>query len=226
MVISGCLNSPITTRLKDRKDENALVEGLWGQNLSRNSQSKANNIGPYLEYYYQQCDIFCLEQSTYSTLDDDDAITTHQGIIHLAQQLRTSQSTRDEVVNNLLASRPPSLCQVPTPTDVINNSIDWAGRLVTMMEIGQPRCAFSPQRPLLWTNSSLRQFVADQVTPAGVDKGDVRLQKIFTAQSIELLAGITILWTSNLADHLSLKDDDAKVMIFHHATFLSNNTTT
>jgi hypothetical protein len=27
-------------------------------------------------------------------------------------------------------------------------------------------------------------------------------------------------WTSNLADHLLMRDDDTKVILFHHACFL------
>jgi hypothetical protein len=34
------------------------------------------------------------------------------------------------------------------------------------------------------------------------------------------MAGLEIVWTDNLADHLRLTDDDTKVHIFHHASFL------
>ena len=38
--------------------------------------------------------------------------------------------------------------------------------------------------------------------------------------NLEKIAGIQVRWTSNLADHLALRDDDKKVMLFHQASFL------
>lgn len=37
------------------------------------------------------------------------------------------------------------------------------------------------------------------------------------------MAGMCVTWTDNLADHLSLRDDDTRILIFHHATFLQNH---
>ncbi|KAL9629110.1 MAG: hypothetical protein Q9164_007017, partial [Protoblastenia rupestris] len=48
----------------------------------------------------------------------------------------------------------------------------------------------------------------------------VKLPKGFNAPNLERIAGIRVAWTSNLADHLLLKDDDTKVMVYHHGTFL------
>ena len=49
---------------------------------------------------------------------------------------------------------------------------------------------------------------------------NAKLPKAFTAANLEQIAGIKVQWTSNLADHLSLKDDDTKVMLYHQASFL------
>jgi len=48
----------------------------------------------------------------------------------------------------------------------------------------------------------------------------VKLEKIFNARNLGRIAGIEIEWTKNLADHLRLIDEDRKVAIFHHATYL------
>ena len=45
----------------------------------------------------------------------------------------------------------------------------------------------------------------------------VKLERLFNARTIERIAGIKITWTSNLADHLRLLDDDTGVVIFHNA---------
>jgi len=51
-------------------------------------------------------------------------------------------------------------------------------------------------------------------------KDHVKLEKIFNAMNLEHIAGIEVRWTSNLADHLRMRDDDKAVEIFHYATFL------
>lgn len=48
----------------------------------------------------------------------------------------------------------------------------------------------------------------------------VKLERLFTARNIERLADIQVIWTSNLADHLQLEDDDTKVRLFSHTSFL------
>jgi hypothetical protein len=53
----------------------------------------------------------------------------------------------------------------------------------------------------------------------------VKLSKIFNACNLQRISGIRVAWTSNLADHLSMRDDDTRVVIFHHATFLEYHRT-
>jgi hypothetical protein len=48
----------------------------------------------------------------------------------------------------------------------------------------------------------------------------VKLEKIFNARNLEHIAGIKVRWTSNLADHLRMRDDDTAVELFHYASFL------
>jgi hypothetical protein len=48
----------------------------------------------------------------------------------------------------------------------------------------------------------------------------VKLEKNFTARNIEELAGLRIVWTGNLLDHLQIRREENTVCIFHHAAFL------
>lgn len=48
----------------------------------------------------------------------------------------------------------------------------------------------------------------------------VKLPQTFTAAHLEQIGGIEIVWTSNLADHLLLKEDDTKLMLFHQVSVL------
>lgn len=48
----------------------------------------------------------------------------------------------------------------------------------------------------------------------------VKLEKIFNAKNLGQIAGIDIIWTDNIADHLRVSDEDQKVALFHHVCFL------
>ncbi|KAL9127056.1 MAG: hypothetical protein Q9217_004000 [Psora testacea] len=52
-------------------------------------------------------------------------------------------------------------------------------------------------------------------------KDTVKLPQSFTAAHLEKIGGIEIRWTNNLADHLLLRDDDTKLMLFHQVSILN-----
>ncbi|KAH8593924.1 hypothetical protein B0O99DRAFT_515010 [Bisporella sp. PMI_857] len=54
--------------------------------------------------------------------------------------------------------------------------------------------------------------------PNHAHKHVIMLDKKFNAFNIERKAGIKIIWTNNLEDHLCLKDEDTRLAIFHHAS--------
>jgi hypothetical protein len=100
-------------------------------------------------------------------------------------------------------------------------SIDLAARLLLMVKIGVVKHQAIPRRCLAWTDGSLPEFVQghfDEVPILNCDS--VRLPKAFDAWSIATIGGIDIGFTDNLADYLLLVEDDTRVLIFHHASFL------
>ena len=48
----------------------------------------------------------------------------------------------------------------------------------------------------------------------------VKLDRIFTTRNLERIAGLQIIWTSNILDHLRLMVDDTRIAIYHHASCL------
>lgn len=230
MVDRTCLLESVTVLPISPEAKSTLLSSLWGPNLpSRGIQSAAVDTNPFFEYYSQQCDIFSVEQSTIEAPGNATqlGISTHHDLVGMIEHIRTTARDRKHTVHDLQRLQPgydPEAKALSYGSDnedqIVNNSMDWAARILTMMEIGRPRCAFSVRKPLLWDTGSLREFVANHFNPEAKEAGHVRLQKIFHARNLERLAGIQIEWTNNLADHLTLKDDDTKVLIFHHATFL------
>jgi hypothetical protein len=49
---------------------------------------------------------------------------------------------------------------------------------------------------------------------------DPKICSDLNARGLERVAGLRIVGTDNLADHLRMMDDDGTVAIFHHAAFL------
>lgn len=106
--------------------------------------------------------------------------------------------------------------------EMLDNSIDLAASLLMMMSFCGFVYGFSGRSHLCWTDGSLESFVSlyfDPGTPQ-LSKENVKMEKIFTARNLCRIAGLEIVWTDNLVDHLRLTDDDRRVHIFHHASFL------
>ncbi|OJJ37968.1 hypothetical protein ASPWEDRAFT_472858 [Aspergillus wentii DTO 134E9] len=72
-----------------------------------------------------------------------------------------------------------------------------------------------------WTDGTIETAIHQYFShPPKLDDTSITLEKSFTAYNLESFTGIAIHWTDNIADHLRLVEDDKKVVIFHHVTFL------
>ena len=96
-----------------------------------------------------------------------------------------------------------------------------AVRIFTMIDVGGLRTGIKlGQVSRNWTNGSLRAFIESTFPCTKEELDHVKLERLFTARNLERVADIQVIWTSNLADHLQLEDDDTKVRLFSHASFL------
>jgi hypothetical protein len=90
-----------------------------------------------------------------------------------------------------------------------------------MMRFGIAKHQISPRRYLEWEAGSLQDFVHQYFKePPKLSCEQVLLPKSFDAWAIATIAGVEIAFTDNLADHLLLVEDDAKLLVFHHASSL------
>lgn len=105
--------------------------------------------------------------------------------------------------------------------DTLDASIDLAVRLVFMLDVGEFPNAFSGRRKLVWLNGSIQEFM-QQTFPVQrkLNHSGLKLGREFNVSSMVRIAGFNIELTTNLADHLRLRDADRTVMIFHHVWFL------
>jgi hypothetical protein len=206
------LQAPIDTKTRQQ-----IVLRLWDLDVpnqpSQLSKPRSENLDVFFFYYTQQCVTALHDFGRYVTL------RTHQDVVDIAKILK-KDITRDEVNTQLLNS------QRPTPArnqdeEQLNSSIDLVVRLLLMIEIGRIPNSFSGYRDLLWETGCLREFVSSRFPPATRHHDEhVKFEKIFIARNLGRIAGITIVWTDNLVDHLRLLEYDTKVAVFHHASFL------
>ncbi|KAG4431413.1 hypothetical protein IFR05_013105 [Cadophora sp. M221] len=166
----------------------------------------------YFRHYSEQCSDALYDGGRHVS------IRTHRDIIEIAQNIKAGQER--SAIKNCLS---PKLSQ-PKPTneeEVLNGSIDLVARLLLMMDFGDLQYGFTGRRQLLWTNGTMEECLKERFEdPKKLGSESVKLERIFNAGNLGRISGIEIEWTNNLADHLRLVDEDKKVAIFYHASFL------
>lgn len=96
-----------------------------------------------------------------------------------------------------------------------------AVRLLAMVNIGSLPHEIPNSRIVPWKDGSLADSIHEHFrSPQEFDAAGVLLESDFTARNFQKIAGLEVVWTDNLADHLRLIHSDTKVFIFHHTTFL------
>ena len=99
--------------------------------------------------------------------------------------------------------------------------LDLAAGVWSMLSIGRFPGDVSYDEPIFWEDKESLGEVIRKYLPSKPESQDmVKLPQTFTAAYLEQIGGIEVIWTSNLADHLLLKDDDTKLMLFHQVSTL------
>ena len=189
-----------------------LLQELWGPSCKQSAIA----CEAYFKYYAEQSSQALNDRGRYTSA------RTHGDVIEVARLLKQPIS-RNAVLQSLRNSY--KLNNRPVDEKALNGSINLTARLLLMIEVGTVEFGFSGQTRLPWTTGTLQNCVEDHFGSAPTLKDHVKLEKLFTARNLGRIAGLKIVWTDNLADHLRLIDDDRKVAIFHHASFLKHHAT-
>lgn len=185
--------------------QQTIISHLWGIRHAYEKQP----LRPYFQYYTEQCRT--ARQSQGSGL----AIQTHEHIIELVARIQKGDS-RSEVKEFI--QRRQWTCDPPSD-NAIDASIDLAVRLSYMIDVGEFERAYSGRQRLLWTDGILQDFLREAFPVALSHENDrTKLDEKFTICNMILIAGFQVEPTSNLYNHLQLRDKIVEV--FHHASFL------
>ena len=209
--LCGLLQNIASTNLA-APTRQAIINRVFGLQLNEQEfLSRDNGFSAYFnDWYEEQCEAAAGEVS----------VKTHEELLQILAQLQLANESRGQVLNKL---SPPSIG--PLLVDqCLNASITLAARVWLAISIDSSQHFLTPGHLVAWDNGSddgkLSQAVHDALWSNTPTAEKVKLSKVFTAANLEKIAGIEVQWTSNLADHLSLRDDDTKVMLFHQASFL------
>jgi len=191
----------------------SIINGLWHHNLTTAAFKEiVAGTESYFRYYETQCEL--------ARHGNECSARSHEDIIEIVRLLQVPEATREDIKSSLRLR-----LTGPTPDssdDILSNSVDLAVRLWLMVNIGDLQRILMPGRSLYWTEGSLRDFMSSKFCKQNILKERVKLEKLFNAHNLSRIAGIQIVWTSNLVDHLRMQDDDTRVAVFHHAFFLEN----
>lgn len=165
----------------------------------------------YFQYYAEQCRIVLQAHKMRLPLKQ------HQDLVETATHILENVS-RSDIKKRLIEKYDAA---DGTLDDALDASVDLAVRLVFMLDVGEFPNAFSGRRRLVWLDGSIQQFM-QQTFPVQrkLSHSGLKLGRNFNVSSMVRIAGFNIELTTNLADHLRLRDTDKTVTVFHHASFL------
>jgi hypothetical protein len=177
---------------------------LW-EPLNRDSLTTENfqppNFEGYFGFYQDQCITWLCDKFAQDSKTHKELVEKARHVAKLdAQQLQPLLNSQDDAEKSWMF---------------------LAARVLTMIDVGGLRNGIKlGQVSRSWTSGSLKNFIKLTFPCTNELSDHVKLERLFTARNIERVADIQVIWTSNLADHLQLEDDDTKVRLFSHASFL------
>lgn len=195
-----------TPLAQDTKDE--IVRSFWDPDLY---DVASLDLRAYWEYYVEECRHALHDAGRHIQA------RTHQDIVHVASLLKKHHQRHDIRETLRLKLSKPS----DNEDEILDGSIDLTARLLLMIDLGNLQYGYSGRTQLQWNEGTLKDY-CDAYYSSGLVLGHVavKLGRIFNAYNLVRIAGIELVPTNNIVDHLRLFEDDTKLYIFHHASFL------
>ena len=152
-------------------------------------------------------------------------VREHQDIIMIIRQLEAGHTK--EMIKRSLASLVTQQRSEESKSHMAEGSVRLVVRLFLMVDVG------APSKYLMWGPTFLpwsddqvdvKTVLANHFVVSSTDTGSLTFEEEFTAFNLYRFTGLEIQWTNNLANHLRLIENDRKLCVFHHATFLHHQT--
>jgi hypothetical protein len=197
----------------------ALLDSFWGDPGPLFDTTRAS-VDRYFEYFETQCRLALYNWEKYDLSE-----LRFRHVTEVAGMLKAG-ARRDEM-EIYLAERLLGDCSV-----IASEIVDLTVRLLLMVPVWSFWQGVSPgETSLTWVEGTVGGALKRHFRGRGASKSEenvqimieqpMLLEKSFTAMNIEEVAGMRVVWTTNLLDHLKMRHEDNSVAIFHHASFLS-----
>lgn len=201
----------------DADTRDAIVSRLWASRTSISSPpALAVNLDwhAYFAYYTREGRTSLVDQGMHN------AARTHRDVLWIASSLKSllsRETTRENARSRLLTqSRSPE-----SEGNMVEGCIKLVVRLLTMVNIGALPSELSGKMCLDWSKGSLQDCIHGHFNAVSqADFEDTIIGSDLTARYIDRVARIEVVPTDNLLDHLRLVDNDCKLCVFHHISFL------
>ena len=184
----------------------AIIRRIFNVELTNGSIGSIDHLGAFFsDWYEEQCEAAAGQVS----------VQTQEEVLGIIALLQSNDLSRSDISTKLQNHG----CK-ESDVEAISASIDLAARLWLTLSIGSLQRSVTPGSTISWSQGKLADTLIDVISPKFKLSDSVKFPKAFNAANLEKIAGIEVVWTSNLADHLCLKEDDTKVMLYHQASFL------
>lgn len=196
----------------DYKTQSAITHHYWPPKDLPVYQRNMLDWSPYFRYYEKQIRDALVDRGRFAM------VKTHQDILSLVRHFEkgTPRNDIEETLRKIV-----SASNHPHEVEAVDGAIDLAARLYLMVNVAIDTRTISEQIRLKWTTGDLKDCIKAHFQELQIlsDVG-FRLEESFTAANLECVAGIRVVPTDNLADHLRLIECDRAVAIFCNVSFL------
>jgi hypothetical protein len=187
-----------------------IAHALWGSPPDQLHRA-GDVLDAYWRFYQQECEHALHGQGRHLLS------RTHQDVLDVVAALKKGQ-LRDDIRKTLLLKLTKSH---DNEDKLVDCSIDLAASLWLIINFSSIQYSFSRRRQLHWQTKSLNQRIASGFTSSPLlSYRGVKLQRVFNARNLDHIAGVKILPTANLLNHLRLTNNNMKLYVFHHVSVL------
>lgn len=211
--LDGSLSSKISLSTRQ-----TIIESIFDLRLTaKDFHFKYNAFEAYFsDWFGEKCE----------GAENEVGVRKLQEVVDLIVHLRSATNERKCIIKERFrqstsTTSTTSYSENNDEENLLEASLNLAASLYLIISISSLQNSLTPGRIIEWEDDwTLANKVHTTLWPPPQLSEQVKLPKSFTAVNLEKIAGIKILWTSNLADHLSLTCDDTKLILFHQVSFL------
>lgn len=187
-----------------------IVSAMFGIDINKDDYKPfLSGINSYFQDWYDQQCRDCAQNVS---------IRTHGDLAKVVGYLQEENATLNSVFGKIRLELYESV-----KTSQLEASVILALRVCCAVSIGEIEGSYPPGQILPWPgnpDAAISEQINSKFAPQSLTDEVVKLPRLFNAKNVTKIAGIQVCWTSNLADHLLMRDDESKITVFHYASIL------